>query len=73
MLTDASRAVIDGRRDAAVLTLTVTLEGASAFDPELEARVIDLEDRIGALDGRVSVEHDQSNELRVRAEIPCAW
>jgi signal transduction histidine kinase len=51
------------RRDAALLV-----------DVEAEAEpegLVDLEDRVGALDGRLAVEHAADGAVRIRAEIPC--
>jgi hypothetical protein len=33
--------------------------------------MVDLEDRVGALDGTVEVSREQSGRVRIRAEIPC--
>jgi hypothetical protein len=52
--------------------ITVSADGAQPADSELDGRFIDLEDRIGALGGRLRVEHDEPGRLTVRAEIPCA-
>ena len=74
MRTGATRALVDSRRDGDGLTLSVILEGvANRMDSELKSRLVDLEDRIGALDGLVTVEHARRDEFRIRAEIPCAW
>jgi signal transduction histidine kinase len=51
------------RRDGA-LVVDVETEG----DPE---GLLDLEDRIGALDGHLGVEHVTGHRVRIRAEIPC--
>jgi signal transduction histidine kinase len=32
---------------------------------------VDLEDRVGALDGRLDVERAPDGGVRIRAEIPC--
>ena len=37
----------------------------------LEDDLTDLEDRIGALDGELTVERSASDRLAVRAEVPC--
>jgi signal transduction histidine kinase len=68
----ATKAAVDARRVGDSLVITVRVEGAQRDDTELESRFIDLEDRIGALGGRLRVEHDEPAELTVRAEIPCA-
>jgi signal transduction histidine kinase len=33
--------------------------------------IVELEDRVGALDGSVDVVHERSGKVRIRAEIPC--
>jgi signal transduction histidine kinase len=68
----ATKAAVDASRVGDSLVITVMLDGAQRDDTELESRFIDLEDRIGALGGRLRVEHDESTRLTVRAEIPCA-
>jgi signal transduction histidine kinase len=49
-------------------------DGALLVDVEAEAEpqgLVDLEDRVGALDGRVAVERAPGGGVRIRAEIPC--
>jgi signal transduction histidine kinase len=49
-------------------------DGALLVDVETEAEpqgLVDLEDRVGALDGRVTVERAPGGGVRIRAEIPC--
>ncbi|MGH9291051.1 MAG: sensor histidine kinase [Acidimicrobiales bacterium] len=49
-------------------------DGALLVDVETEAQpqgLVDLEDRVGALDGRVAVERAPGGGVRIRAEIPC--
>ena len=48
--------------------------GALVVDIEAEAEpegLLDLEDRVGALDGRLGVERAADGGVRIRAEIPC--
>jgi hypothetical protein len=40
-------------------------------DEEPPQELTDLEDRVGALDGRLLVEHARSGRTRIRAELPC--
>jgi signal transduction histidine kinase len=43
-------------------------------DVETEAEpdgLVDLEDRVGALDGRLAVKRAPGGRVRIRAEIPC--
>jgi signal transduction histidine kinase len=51
------------RRDG---LLVIEVEGDSAPD-----KVVDMEDRVGALDGTLSVVRDASGRVTIRAEIPC--
>jgi len=47
---------------------------ALVVDVEAEAEsegLLDLEDRVGALDGRLTVERAPGGGVRIRAEIPC--
>ena len=49
-------------------------DGALVVDVEAEAELeelVDLEDRVGALDGRLGVERVADGGVRIRAEIPC--
>jgi signal transduction histidine kinase len=49
-------------------------DGALVVDVETEAEpegLLDLEDRVGALDGRLHVEPAADGGVRIRAEIPC--
>jgi signal transduction histidine kinase len=68
----ATKAEVDARVVGDSLVITVRADGAQRADTEVEERFIDLEDRIGALGGRLHVEHDVPGRLTVRAEIPCA-
>jgi signal transduction histidine kinase len=67
----ATKAAVDARRVGDSLTITVSVDGAQRPDSELEGRLVDLEDRIGALGGQLRVERDEPRRLTVRAEIPC--
>jgi signal transduction histidine kinase len=49
-------------------------DGWLVVDVETEAEpdgLVDLEDRVGALDGRLAVERAPGGRVRIRAEIPC--
>jgi signal transduction histidine kinase len=49
-------------------------DGTLVVDVEAEAEpegLLDLEDRVGALDGRLGVERLTGDRVRIRAEIPC--
>jgi signal transduction histidine kinase len=59
---------------------TVTV-GATRHDGQLVVEIerdgdtpedlVDLEDRVGALDGRLEVVHGPGGRVRIRAEVPC--
>ena len=53
--------VSDGR-------LVVEIDSAGTLDDDL----VDLEDRIGALDGELAVERAAAGHTTIRAEVPCA-
>ena len=59
MHAGATKATVDARRVGDSLVITVSVDGAQRPDSELEGRLIDLEDRIGALGGQLRVEHDE--------------
>ena len=49
-------------------------DGALVVDVETEAepgQLVELEDRVGALDGKLAVERAPGGGVRIRAEIPC--
>jgi signal transduction histidine kinase len=58
----AVRATVSGSR------LLVEVDAAGT----LEAELVDIEDRIGALDGELTVERTPVGRTTVRAELPCA-
>jgi signal transduction histidine kinase len=68
----ATKAAVDARRVGDSLVIAVQADGAQGADTELKNRLVDLEDRIGALGGQLRVENDEPARLTVRAEIPCA-
>ncbi len=70
-LAGAGSATVDVRRDGNRLLIEVTDEGVSDPDPELGARIVDLADRVGALEGRIRVEQVPAGAITIRAEIPC--
>jgi signal transduction histidine kinase len=47
--------------------LLVEISGAG-----LEGALVDLEDRIGALDGELTVRHTPAGDVTIRAQVPCA-
>lgn len=42
-------------------------------DTVIDIKLLDLEDRLGALDGRMTVSPNGNAASKVRAELPCAW
>jgi signal transduction histidine kinase len=54
---------------------TVHADGRLVVEVEIDEQppqeLTDLEDRVGALDGRLLVEHAPSRGTRIRAELPC--
>jgi signal transduction histidine kinase len=42
------------------------------IDRQLPEELTDLEDRVGALDGRLLVQAAPQSGTRIRAELPCA-
>jgi signal transduction histidine kinase len=64
---NSARALRVGTRRADGL-LVIDVEG----DGEAPEELIDLQDRIGALDGRLEVEDGSDRRTRIRVEIPCA-
>ena len=59
------RATVDAARGDGRLVLKVVT------DQQPPQELTDLEDRVGALDGRLLVEHGLSGGTRIRAELPC--
>jgi signal transduction histidine kinase len=70
-LSGAARATIDVQRDDERLVVEVQLADARADGPELQARMVEIEDRVGALDGHAAMERGEDGSLVVRGEIPC--
>ena len=53
------------------LVAVIRHSGPTGPDPEADARLLEIADRVGALDGKLDVQLDRG-ETVVRAEIPCA-
>ena len=70
-LAAAGGVTLDVRRHGNRLVIDVTANGAGKPDRELEARLTDLADRVGALDGQLRVEHVAGGGITIRAEMPC--
>jgi signal transduction histidine kinase len=67
----ATSVTVDVRHDSGRLVVEVTENGAGEPDRELEARLTDLTDRVGALDGQLHVGHIPGGGVTIRAEMPC--
>jgi signal transduction histidine kinase len=64
----ATAATVSVHRDLRRLCLDVCLDGGQPGG----AWLVDLEDRAGAVDGRVRLQHLAADRVRIRAEFPCA-
>jgi signal transduction histidine kinase len=60
-----SRLAVSGTLSGGRLAISVAGAG------ELDGDLADLEDRIGAVDGELTIERDEPRRLAVRAEVPC--
>jgi signal transduction histidine kinase len=70
----AYRVVADAAKDGATSVTAVHRNGALVIDidaPRVPERLVELEDRVGALDGRIRVEGAPGGGVKLRAEIPC--
>jgi signal transduction histidine kinase len=67
----ASSAAVSVRRGAAAVTVEVVDDGAGGADEAAGSGLRGLGDRVGALDGRISVESSPGKGTLLRAEIPC--
>ena len=72
--TAAYLVVAEAVKTGAVRVSAGRLDGALVVDVEAETEpegLLELEDRVGALDGRFGVERAADGGVRIRAEIPC--
>ena len=72
--TAAYLVVAEAAKAGAASVRAASQDGALVVDVEAEAEpegLVDLEDRVGALDGRLAVERAADGGVRIRAEIPC--
>jgi signal transduction histidine kinase len=60
-----STVTVDAARQDGQLVVEIDRDGDAPDD------LIDLHDRVGALDGRLQVLHEPGGRVRIRAEIPC--
>ncbi len=68
---NATRAGIRLRHDGAVLTLEIDDDGTGGASPNGGTGLRGLADRIGALDGHLTLHSPPGQGTRIRAEIPC--
>jgi signal transduction histidine kinase len=61
----ASAVTVGARRRDGRLVVEIEADGDGA------QVLVDLEDRVGALDGRLEVQHEAGGRVSIRAEIPC--
>jgi signal transduction histidine kinase len=72
--TAAYLVVAEAAKAGAARVSAARRDGALVVEVETEAEpdgLLELEDRVGALDGRVAVERAPGGGVRIRAEIPC--
>jgi signal transduction histidine kinase len=67
----ASGATVEVWRDGDRLLVHVAEDGLRDPDADVEARIIDLADRVGALNGRLLLERRPGRGATIRTEIPC--
>jgi signal transduction histidine kinase len=69
---NASHVTLRARRNNRVLVVEIADDGCGGADPARGSGLTGLEDRVAALDGRLSVESPSGAGTRVVAELPCA-
>ena len=68
---------MDAEHDSGRLLIKITSgepgaeAGLGALSRMMEAGLSDAADRIGALGGKLRIEHTPGNAVTIRAEIPC--
>ena len=67
----ASSATVDVRRRGASVVVEIADDGVGGADVAAGSGLRGLADRVGALDGRISVESPAGGGTTLRAEIPC--
>ena len=70
-LAGTQGATVEAKQDAGLLIIAITKEAAAGPALPLRAALADVADRIGALGGRLEVEHVPAGVITIRAEIPC--
>ena len=64
-------ATVEAKHDADRLIIQITADAAAGPGLPLQAALTDVADRIGALGGRLHVEHVPTGVITMQAEIPC--
>ena len=70
-LAGAKGVTVEAEHGGNRLTVKITQDGAAGPGRVVEAGLRDAADRVGALGGRLRVEHTPGGAVRIRAEIPC--
>src|SRR6266571_1276871 len=70
-LAAARGVTLDARHHGNRLVVEVAEDAAGKPEHQLEARLTDLADRVGALNGQLQVRHIANGKITIRAEMPC--
>jgi len=70
--SQASHAEVAIRRDNGRLVVEIRDDGVGGADPERGSGLRGLADRVGAVDGKITVDSRAGSGTLVHAEIPCA-
>jgi len=70
-LAGAEEATVQAKHDTNRLVIQIAADAVPHSGPPLLAALTDVADRIGALGGRLQVDHSQDGAVTIQAEIPC--
>ena len=70
-LAGANGITVEAGHDGNRLLVTITEHGGSEAGQQLEAGLVDVADRVGALGGQLHVGRFAGSAITIRAEIPC--
>jgi len=70
-LAGAEGMTVDATHDGHRLIMNITQDGAPGTGPEMDTGLFDAADRVGALGGRLRIEHTAGRATTIRAEMPC--
>lgn len=70
-LAGANGITVEAGHDGNRLLVTITEHGGSEAGQQLEAGLVDVADRVGALGGQLHVGRVAGSAITIRAEIPC--